>query len=324
MTFGHAFATCHNHPHCVFCSNFIKLREILAPTNFFDKSGTLCSHTRRLVPGPETCSSQLWQVLDTHRSVGVSASLRACIYSAGTPGTSSRAADRQQDRFQIWGLITLDRLLPTPDQSLTKAWTFIMPGPALQDLTNKQSETVADSKGKLLFLGGTKAVGDKTAFLYKSLAARSVGRHLGQQLLALDQPLQDSQLHDASLVVLICTDSLVPKKTLRAIHHAVKQGPCSLLVLLGCCKAAARQRINLLLDKFQMEADGAAVISSSPQRYLHPQEVLLIDCILNRRLQQRVSQVTSQPVSYFLSSVPLHVQTGLEGEGHLGWGLHNT
>lgn len=166
-----------------------------------------------------------------------------------------------------------------------------MPGPALQDLTNNQSESAAEGKEKLLFLGGIKVVGDKPTFLYKSLAARSTGQHLGQQVLPLDQPLQDSQLQDFSLVVLICTDGLVPKKTLRAIHHAVKQRGCSLLVLLGCCKAAARKRINLLLEKFQMVADGAAVISSSPQRYLHPQEVLLIDCILNRRLQQRVSQV---------------------------------
>ncbi|KAK9856816.1 hypothetical protein WJX84_008304 [Apatococcus fuscideae] len=179
-----------------------------------------------------------------------------------------------------------------------------MPGPALQDLTNKPSISTSGSiHGQLIFLGGTKLIGDKTTFLYKSLASRSAGQHLTQQVLPLDQPLLESQLQDARLVVLVCTDDksaaspgLVSKKALRAIYHAVKQQDCSLLVLLGCCKGAARKRINLLLEKFQMEASGAAVISSSPQRYLHPQEVLLIDCILNRRLQQRVGQVSTRHI----------------------------
>ena len=197
-----------------------------------------------------------------------------------------------------------------------------MPSPALQDLTNKQSGATTGSKaGRITFLGGTKVTGDRTTFLYKSLATRPAGQHLDQQVLPLDQPLQESQLQNTSLVVLVCAGDrsassgspLVPKKSLRAIHHAVKQSKCSLLVLLGCCRGAACKSINQLLEKFQMEASGAAVISSSPQRYLHPQEVLLIDCILNRRLQQRVGQV-DQSVTASLSAPGRDVQT-IELEG---------
>ena len=161
-------------------------------------------------------------------------------------------------------------------------------------MANKDSVVPAgSSKGQILFLGGISPVGDKQVFQYKALAARTVIQDLEHQVLPAEQALQDGQLQTTSLLVLVCSDTPVPKKTLRAVHDAVKQRRCSLLVLLGCCTMAARKRINLLLQKFQMESNGAAILSSSPQRYLHPQEVLLMDCILNRRIQQRVGQVSS-------------------------------
>ncbi len=163
-----------------------------------------------------------------------------------------------------------------------------MPPTALQDLTNK---TAAQTSASLVFLGGTKTAGERQIFQYKSLAARPAAQHLTQRIIPADQSLQETQLDGASLVVLVCDDTSVPKKTLRALQDAVKQQGCSLLVLLGRQRATACKRINLLLQKFHLEATGAAVISSSPQRYMHPQEVLLIDCITNQRLRQRVGQV---------------------------------